>query len=59
METLSKRHFTITAVTLCVYNLFLSENIIIPALQAFNQRLTCSNLKSQSWDQTAYIFISK
>ena len=36
METLSERHITITAATLCAQNLLLSQNIIIPALQAFS-----------------------
>lgn len=58
-ETLSKRHITITAVTLCAHNLLLSQNIIIPARHAFSQRLTCSNLKGQSWDHTASVLISK
>ena len=37
----------------------LSQNIIIPSLQAFSWRLTCSNLKGQNWDQTACVLISK
>lgn len=59
IETLCKRHISITAVPFCAHSLLPSQNIIFPTLHAFSRRLTRSNLKGQSWDETACVLISK